>query len=78
MSQVELPSWFFGFWFQKSLYSTGIYLRQYLSHQNTLTEETITDGETGNTQTIHYKYAYNKQSYPVSVDNGNESMEIKY
>lgn len=78
MSQMELPSWFFVFWFQKSLYSTGVYPRQYLSHQNTLTEEAITDGETGNTQTIHYKYVYNKQSYPVSVDNGKESMEIKY
>lgn len=78
MSQVELPLWFFSFWFQKSSYSTGTYPRQFLNHQNTLTEETITDGETGNTQTIHYKYTYNKSSYPVSVDNGEESMEIKY
>lgn len=78
MSQVELPSWFFCFWFKKSSYSTGTYSRQFLNHQNTLTEETITDGETGNTQTIHYKYTYNKNSYPVSVDNGEENMEIKY
>lgn len=78
MSQVELPLWFFSFWFQKSSYSTGAYPRQFLNHQNALTEETITDGETGNTQTIHYKYTYNKSSYPVSIDNGEESMEIRY
>lgn len=78
MSLVELPLWFFVFWFQKNLYPAGSYPRQFLNYRNTLTEEAITDGETGETHTIRYKYTYNENSYPVTVDNGEEEMEIRY
>lgn len=77
MSQVELPVWFFGYWFQKSSYATTNF-RQFLNYRNTLTEETVTDGSTGNSRTIYYKYTYNKNTYPISVDNGKDIMEIKY
>lgn len=74
MSQVELPLWFFSY---HSL-TSGISSRQYLNYRNTLTEETVTDGKTGNTHTTYYKYTYNKNAYPVAVDNGEEKMDIRY
>lgn len=77
MSQVELPVWFFGYWFQKNSYTASNF-RQFLHYRNTLTEETITDGSSGNSRTIYYKYTYNKNTYPISVDNGSETMEIIY
>lgn len=78
MCQVELPLWFFCYWFQKSLYNTGPYPRQFLNYRNTLTEETITDGSTGNSHTIYYKYTSNGNAYPTSVDNGEDVMKITY
>ena len=74
MSQVELPLWYF----VHCSSATGPSSRQYLNYRNTLTEETVTDGKTGDAHTTYYKYVYNKNAYPVSVDNGEEKMEIRY
>ena len=74
MSQVELPLWYFSF----RSFDTGLSYRQFLNYRNTLTEETVTDEKNGNSHTTYYKYTYNKNAYPISADNGEESMGIRY
>lgn len=78
MCQIKAPAWFFSYWFLHLSYDTDLYSRQYLNYHNTLTEETVTEGSIANSSTIPYKYMYNENGYPVSVDNGKKSMKIKY
>lgn len=76
MSRVELPSWFYAYWYQN--YAGTAIFSQFLNHHNNMTEETVTDKETGEIHTTYNKYAYNGESYPVSCDNGNVVFEIRY
>lgn len=78
MSKVELPSWFFAYWYQRNPHISELLSRQFLNNNNTLMEETTTDEASGESNTIHYKYTYNDKSYPVSVENGEKTMEIRY
>lgn len=78
MSNVELPSWFFAYWYQRNPHISELLSRQFLNNKNTLMEETITDKASGESNTIHYKYSYNDKTYPVSIENGEKIMEIRY